>query len=270
MLNYFEFLNEALEESWKAFQNEPGYDNTLLTATITNEEINYLLDSDTGEPLDNGEVRMVSRTVDWPSYLFGRHLDQNHLAISTFFKNRKIMDERYEIPVFLINEINLLFRFIRKNLPPSSHHWEDFLNTQRDLIQNEFMEAVPNQRLETPLISFVTTIFDNEFQKEYEVIRSLDIASKKIKINLIKSEIATLFGLMLTSNIINNTDSIRLAKVLEAEFYTEKQGKGKKRLKPMNLASMEGAFRSFTSRASRRETAALNSKAKILRLLAKF
>ncbi len=270
MLNYFELLKEALEESWKAFQNEPGYDNTLLTATITNEEINYLLDSDTGEPLDNGEVRMVSRTVDWPSYLFGRHLDQNQLTLSIILKNRKIMDQQFLIPIILRDRMNYRFQFIRESLPPSSHYWEDFLNTQRDLIQNEFIAAVPDQRLEAPLISFVTTIFDNEFQKEYEVIRSLDIASKKIKINLIKSEIATLFGLMLTSNIINNTDSIRLAKVLEAEFYTEKQGKGKKRLKPMNLTTMEGAFRKVISGLGRRETAALNSKAEILRLLAKF
>lgn len=263
------YLRELLSESWENFQNEIGYDKNTMNLNITRENIIYSLDSETGEPIDNGQVNMVNQTIDWPNYLFGNHLDQNQLTLSIILKNRSLAIE-YFIPITVMGKLRDRFSSFRENLPPSSHYWEDFLNTKRDLIQNEYQAAIPDESLEAPLVSFVTKMFDNEFQKEYEVIRSLDIPSKKIKINLIKSEIATLFGLMLTSNIISNTDSKRLAKVIEAEFYTEKEGKGKKRLKPMNLTSMEGAFRSFTSRASRRETAALNSKAEILRLLAKF
>ena len=263
------YLRELLSESWENFQNEIGYDKNTMNLNITREDINYSLDSETDEPIDNGQVKMVNQTIDWPNYLFGNHLDQNQLAISIIFKNRSLALE-YFIPITVMGQLRDKFRWIKKNLHPSSNYWEDFLNTQIDLIQNEFIAAVPDQRLEAPLITFVVTMFHNEFQKEYEVIRSLDIASKKIKINLIKSEIATLFGLMLTSNIININERKRLAKVIEAEFYTEMEGKGRKKLKAMNLTSMGGEFRNVISGLGRRETAALNTKEKILRLLAKF
>ncbi len=263
------YLRELLSESWENFQNEIGYDKNTMNLNITREDINYSLHSETGEPIDNGQVKMVNQTIDWPNYLFGNHLDQNQLTLSIILKNRKFAME-YFIPITVISKLRDRFSSFRENLPPSSHYWEEFLNTKRDLIQNEYQAAIPDECLEAPLVSFVTNMFDNEFQKEFEVIRSLDIASKKIKINLIKSEIATLFGLMLTSNIISNTETKRLAKVIEAEFYTEKEGKGKKKIKPLNLESMDDALRSFTSRVGRRDTAALKSKAVILELLEKF
>lgn len=112
-------LRYILTESWHHFQNEPGFDNTLLTVQLIKEEIIYLRDFETGEPLDNGEVRMVSQTVDWPSYLFGRHLDQNQMTLAIIIENRKIMDEQYWNSVNISKKLYNIFQWIRESLPPS-------------------------------------------------------------------------------------------------------------------------------------------------------
>ncbi len=263
-------IAECLKTSWRDFQNEPGYDISSNTLTLEQDEFHYELDPETGENLNNGEVRKVIRTFNWPNYLFGEHLDQNQMTLLKILRNRQTIDAKYSDPIFISRELNNRFQWIRESLHPSSHYWEDFLNTQRDLIQNQFKEAVPDECLEALLISYVTGLFENAFQKEFEIIRLLDIAAKKIKINLIKSEIATLFGLMLNSNIISINESLRLAKVLEAEFYTELEGKGKKKLKPMNLTSMDNALVKVVGRLVKRDTTILNTRDKLLKMLKAF
>ena len=75
---------------------------------------------------------------------------------------------------------------------------------------------------------------------------------------------------MLNSNIININETQRLAKVLEAEFYTEMKGKGKKKSKPMNLTFMVTELHSVKSNLSNSDTTTLKTRDTLLKRLSEF
>lgn len=260
-------LRYILTESWHHFQNEPGYDRKSNMASISSEVIIHQYDWETGDNLDNGEVRIHTQTVDWPSYLFGKHIGHNELFHMSRLKNRIKIEPKY-LPAIYINDfLNSSFKWIKNNFPPSIYNWEEYLTHQLDQIQNELNTALPVQDLEPSLISFVSNKFEFNFREERSKIRSLDIASKKIPISLNQSDIATLFGLILNSNIIDTNERKRLANILEREFCTIIKGQGHKKIKPMNLTSMSDKLNTATSRLRNKDSAIIKVKKEILKKL---
>jgi len=260
-------LHYILTENWKSFVNEPGYDNNSKTAKITSEGIRYDLDPENGEPLNNGEVQIITRTVDWPNYLFGKHIDQGEFFMMSKMWNRTKVEPKYLTMIYINDYLNSNFKFIKNNLPPSIYSWEEYLNHHLDQIQNELIIALQNSELESSLLTFVTSTFETQFRVERSKIRSLDIASKKIPISLNQSDIATLFGLILNSNIIDTNERKRLANVLEREFCTVIKGQGHKKIKPMNLTSMSDKLNTATSRLRNKDSAIIKVKKEILKKL---
>ncbi len=263
--NYTQNIKSLLEISWNEFQMEPGYLKKEKLVEITKEEIIFKLD-ESGIPLNNGLKKTSICKYNWTSYAFGEHLDQNLISLSKF-KSFKSNPE-YIIPAYLNSFIEIHLEKVKglsDNVPLRIRN--EFLDEQLDILQNIFLEATPQEHLEGLVIAYISNRFETFFKKERTENAQLDIASKKININLNKNDISILFGLLFNSNILKPEDRQRVAHIIENEFCTNKEGKGNKNNRPLKLTNMDKALYSSTSKLRRKDTSALNTKETILTLL---